>query len=270
MLKGRDLVQDIDSFQPETGEMAFWWLGQHSFIVKAAGRVIYLDPFLSEMEGRRTPPLLKPEEVTHAALITGSHDHADHIDRGVWPALAGASPQATFIVPELLRESVAKELNIPAGRMEGVDDGRTVQVDGVRITGIAGAHEFFDRDERTGLHPYMGFILEAGGVCFYYAGDTVKYEGLETKLKAWSYHAAFLPINGRDARRLKMNLIGNMTYQEAADLAGAIRPRLTVPAHWDMFEANSENPELFTEYMEVKYPELAARIPEPGERVVIR
>jgi L-ascorbate metabolism protein UlaG (beta-lactamase superfamily) len=80
----------------------------------------------------------------------------------------------------------------------------------------------------------------------------------------------FLPINGRDARRLKVNIIGNMTYQEAADLAGALKPGLVVPGHFDMFERNSENPQLFIDYMKVKYPQQKTLIPEHGRRVVAR
>ena len=57
-----------------------------------------------------------------------------------------------------------------------------------------------------------------------------------------------------------------MTYQEAADLAGAIRPGLTIPTHFDMFAANSENPQLFVDYMRVKCPHLATRVPRHGER----
>ncbi|MBR4124638.1 MAG: hypothetical protein IKR13_00405, partial [Victivallales bacterium] len=80
---------------------------------------------------------------------------------------------------------------------------------------------------------------------------------------------ALLPINGRDAWRLTHDCIGNMTYQEAADLAGLLTPRLTVPAHYDMFPNNQEDPWLFTEYMRVKYPRLATRIAKPGEICLI-
>jgi hypothetical protein len=63
-----------------------------------------------------------------------------------------------------------------------------------------------------------------------------------------------VPINGRDARRYSSNIIGNMTYQEAADLVGGLPVELTVPAHFDMFDGNSEDPQLMVDYMMVKYP----------------
>jgi len=89
---------------------------------------------------------------------------------------------------------------------------------------------------------------------------------MQARRRLWPLDLALLPINGRDARRLAANCIGNMTYQEAADLAGAIRPGLTIPTHFDMFADNGENPQLFVDYMRVKYPRLATRVPRHGQR----
>lgn len=266
MNKNQALIRDIDRCAVKRGHLAFWWLGQHSFVVKTSEAVLYLDPFLAQHPKRRIPPLLRPQDVTNADFIFGSHDHGDHIDREVWPALAKASPHATFVVPEILRSKVSQELDIPAGRFLGVDAGKAVKKPGIRITGIAAAHELLDPDPKTGKYAFLGFIIESGDCTIYHSGDCCIYEGLQTSLKRWKFDLAFLPINGRDARRLLSDCIGNMTYQEAADLAGAVQPGLTVPAHFDMFKGNMEDPTLFADYMRVKYPRLKVRIPEYGQR----
>ena len=254
MNSGKKLIQVIDNTVLDEGELAFWWLGQHSFIVKLLDRVLYLDPFLTEMPERQVPPLLSPNDITNASLFFGSHDHGDHIDRPVWPALANASPNAPFIVPDLLRKDLATDIGIDLERLIGLDDGKTVEFDGIRITGIAAAHEFLDQDPLSGRYPYLGFVVEGFGCCVYYAGDTCIYEGLLTKLKQWQFDVMFLPINGRDAERLAAGCVGNMTYQEAVDLAGTLNPRLAVPAHYDMFAMNPGDPNAFAQYMKVKYP----------------
>lgn len=270
MISGPALLHDINQTELPHGQCAFWWLGQHSFVVKLGARVIYLDPFLTAMEGRLIPPLLHPAEVRNADLICGSHDHADHIDRPAWPALSASSPSAVFAAPQhTLDRGLAGDLTIPDNRFVGFDAEQTKEIYGLRVTAIAASHEFFDRDARTGRHPYLGFVIEGHGCRIYHPGDTVKYEGLETRLKEFGkIDLAFLPINGRDARRYRAGIIGNMTYQEAADLAGAIAPELTVPAHYDMFEGNQENVLSFRDYMAVKYPRLKVRICEYGERVL--
>jgi L-ascorbate 6-phosphate lactonase len=269
MQTGRALIEDIRASVVPAGQAAFWWLGQHGFAVKLGQAVCYIDAFLSPLEGRQAAPLLQPQEVTNATLVLGSHDHADHIDRAAWPGIAAASPQAKFIVPALLRETIVREVGLPNDRVFGVDQDLTVEMGGVSVTAIPAAHEFLDRDPNTGLHPCVGFVVEGSGFRLYHAGDTCCYEGMLTLLRRWSFDLALLPINGRDAERLAAGCIGNMTYQEAADLAGAIRPGLTVPTHFEMFAANSEDPRRFLDYMRVKYPHLAALLPCHGQRTVV-
>jgi L-ascorbate 6-phosphate lactonase len=265
----QSLIDDINSCQVKHGQCALWWLGQHSFVAKLGAAILYIDPFLTHLDGRQIPPLAHASDVTNANIILGSHDHPDHIDRPAWPHLAKASPHATFVVPKLLREQIVKELNLPDNRVVGVDDGISINLHGVKITGVPAAHEFLDRQEKTGLHPFIGFVIEANGFCLYHAGDTCIYEGMQTILRKWKFDLALLPINGRDAKRFAANIIGNMTYQEAADLAGALKPGLTIPTHFEMFAANSENPQLFIDYMHVKYPKLNAIIPQHSHRLTI-
>lgn len=268
---GDQIRTDIESYEGEEGQFAVWWLGQHSFVLKFGKTTIYIDPFLSAMPERQVPPLLKPEQVTNADAICGTHDHMDHIDREVWPALAEASPQAKFIVPGLVKEDLIETLKMDRDRFRGLDDGLSFEIGEVTISAIPAAHEFLDRDSKSGSYPYLGFVLEGDHSIAYHAGDTCVYEGLYHRLRQWPrYDLMLLPINGRDAERYRKNILGNMTYQEAADLAGSFRAGLVIPTHWDMFEFNPGDPQAFVEYMQVKYPDVPARIPEYGRRLVVQ
>lgn len=270
MLTGYALLEDIRTCAPRKGECALWWLGQASYLVKLGRTVLALDPFLSAHAGRQVPALLQPAELKEVSLVFGTHDHRDHIDRPSWPAIARAAPAALFVVPAALLPRLAADLRLPSARFVGLDDGAFIDLNGVRVTGIAAAHEFLDRDPATGRYPYLGYLIEANGFALFHSGDSCAYEGLQTKLSRWQLDLALLPINGRDAVRLAAKCIGNMTYQEAADLAGALGPATTIPMHYDMFAKNSENPRLFLDYMRVKYPRLKARLCRHGERTILR
>jgi L-ascorbate 6-phosphate lactonase len=87
--------------------------------------------------------------------------------------------------------------------------------------------------------------------------------------RKWSYDVAFVPINGRDAKRYKEGIIGNMTFQEAADLLGGLNVALSVPDHYDMFDSNLGDPQAFVDYVNVKYPDRRVWVGEPTERVEI-
>ena len=251
---GERLVREIGDAEVGHGEALICWLGQHSYVVRLGGTVIYIDPYLTGSKWRLVAPVIDARDVADADIVTGSHDHTDHIDREALPALASASPGATFVVPKAVARKVSEGTGVPPDRFSPLNAGDKITVKGVTISAVPAAHEFLDIDETTGLYPYLGYVFEGNGVTIYHSGDTCIYEGMHGILREWSIDVAFIPINGRDARRYSSGCIGNMTYQEAADISGALGFGLTIPAHYDMFQGNSIDPELFMDYMKVKHP----------------
>ena len=262
-MTGRALF-DTHASRPEP---AFTWLGQHSFILTIGAEVVLIDPFLSEVPGRLVPPMFEPGAARGiVSLVCCTHDHIDHLD----PVAIEGMTQATdcnFLAPRACRQRML-ELGVPEDRLLLLDDQESVQFRDVTITGIKAAHEAFETDEQ-GHHKFLGLILESDGVTVYHAGDTVWWEGLQQRLRNWQLDVAFLPINGRDAVRYRDNVLGNMTYQEAADLAGGLEPGLVVPTHYGMFEFNTEDPSKFSDYLDVKYPRLRYQVPSLGLLTVI-
>ena len=118
-----------------------------------------------------------------------------------------------------------------------------------------------DENKKSVIEPEIyGHFSEHLGRCI--------YEGLYGRLREFGkIDVMFLPINGRDGKRYRGNTIGNMTYQEAVDLAGTLKPGLVVPAHYEMFENNQEDPLLFADYISAKYPDVRYWIGGHGEIV---
>lgn len=270
MKAGIELINEIDNCELPSGRAAFWWLGQMGQAIKIMDSVIYIDAFLSDKPDRNVAPILKPEEITNADFIIGTHDHWDHIDRDVWHQLSISSPNAMFVAPSCLIDSLSTEQEIPRSRLIGLNDGIAFNKKGITISAIPSAHEFLDQDTVTGSYPYLGYIIEGDGCVLYHSGDCCIYEGLQSKLRKWKHiDAMFLPINGRDGIRYRNHVIGNMTYQEAVDLAGTIKPGMVIPGHYEMFSTNSGDPKLFIDYLEAKYPGIKYWVGEHGEMVII-
>ena len=261
MLKNKALFDDIAA----TKDSAFWWLGQHSFIVKLGESIVLIDPFLAEMEARNIPPLFTPEDAASVQLVCCTHDHADHICPTAVSGLAKATT-AIFVAPKACQERMLS-LGVPAERLILLNPDEVATVNDVSVTAIKAKHEFFD-ETPEGFFPYLGYVLEGANKTLYHAGDTVWWEGLQAKLSKWKFDAAFVPINGRDAKRYKENVIGNMTYQEAVDLVGELGVALSVPDHYDMFDGNREDPQKFVAYMNAKFPGRRVWVGEPTQRVV--
>ena len=251
MLFNEKLMRDIELCQPQPGQCAFWWLGQMSLIVKTATRTLCFDLFLTDIPERLFPVPVRPELLHGIDAVFGSHDHLDHIDDPVWRAIAASSEETMFALPGGLSETVSRRLDIPAARLAGLEEGKDTLVNGIHVRMLKGAHEVLnDRNENA------IFIAEVDGITICHMGDTCLYDGLIAKLKAVGpIDILMLPINGRDARRLHSGCIGNMTWQEAVDLVGEVKPGLAIPGHYDMIAGNTENPMCFASYLEIKYPD---------------
>jgi L-ascorbate 6-phosphate lactonase len=125
---------------------------------------------------------------------------------------------------------------------EGVEQGRIVRV--------WPKSEFEARDFRlvgtfalptddTDLN-HMGFIFQfGGGPKIYITGDTDYHELLGAAAKH-EPDVMITCINGG---------FNNLSHWEAAQLAGAVKPKVAVPCHYDMFADNRIDPKQFRSAM---------------------
>lgn len=262
---GEALLDSVRGTTPAAGEAVFWWLGQHTYIVRFASRTVLIDPYLAESPRRTKPPMLTPAQCADFDWVLCTHDHTDHIDPAAIPGLAEAS-DAGFVSPWTTRERLAS-LGVPPERWHGINHRETLDLDGLRVTGIKAAHETF-QETAEGHFPFLGYLIECDGVRVYHAGDTLWWEGLQTELQSLCpIDVAFVPINGRDAARYLRQCWGNLSFAEAADLIGPLGVGLAVPAHFDMFTNNSEDPTRFTDYLAAKYPATPSWLGPAGDPV---
>lgn len=262
------LIREISESTLEENTLAFWKLGQMGYALRMGPYTVYLDAYLTAHPSRLFPSPLTPEEVVNADLVFGSHDHSDHIDRPAWKTIAKASPQALFAVPKALVDRLS-DLGIDHNRFWPLSDSVSRRCGTLTVTGIPCAHEMLDTDE-NGNHLYSGIILSNGRMRVCHLGDTCIYPGLLERLKLFApYDVLFLPINGRDGERLRRGCIGNMTFQEAVDLAGMVRPGLVVPGHYEMFRGNTEDVTKFTDYLDAKYPDVRCWVGESGDKMIV-
>lgn len=231
-----------------------WWLGQSGFLVRCDGATLLFDPYLSDSltqkyittdkpHTRMTQIPIAPEKLDFVDVVTSSHNHTDHLDADSLKPLFAANPNMKFVIPEANRAFVAERLEIDTSMPLGLNDSEKIEVAGWEIFGVPAAHEELETDE-AGRHKYMGFVVRRNGISIYHSGDTIPFEGMVEKLKPFDIDIALLPINGRlPERRVQGNLWGD----EAAQLAKEIGAKIVVPCHYEMFEFNTETPDLLVE-----------------------
>lgn len=249
--KDAALLADIARARAE-GRPRVWWLGQSGFLVVTAGATILFDPYLSDSltekyaatdkpHTRLTERVIDPGDLTGIDIITSSHNHTDHLDAATLLPLLNANPDAKLVIPRANRGFVLDRLGPLENRLLEIDAGETLTSGAAVMHGIPAAHNTVEKDD-SGRCRFLGYVAKAGGFTFYHSGDTLMHDGLVPALAPFAPDVAFLPINGnRPGRRVA----GNLDGREAAELARAIRARLAIPHHFDMFDFNTASPELF-------------------------
>ena len=248
------LLADIRAADQRDGGFRLWWLGQSGFLLQWQSLHVLLDPYLSDSltqkyretdkpHVRMTELVIDPAELTFVNVVTSSHNHTDHLDAETLGPILARNPSLKLVIPEANRTFVADRLKINPAMPIGLDDGVTLELLGIRVTGVASAHDTVERDEH-GHVKTLGYILRFGPWSVYHSGDTLRYEGMTEKLRPFSVDVALLPINGRAPER---RVAGNLSGPEAARLAHDIGAKLVIPCHFEMFEFNTATPDAFVE-----------------------
>ena len=256
------LLADIHASHRRDGGFRLWWLGQSGFLLQWQGIHVLLDPYLSNSltnkysgtdkpHVRMTELVIDPVRLSFADIITSTHNHTDHLDAETLCPILAANPPVKLVIAEANRTFVADRLKIDASLAIGLDDETSIEISGIRVSGIASAHETLECDER-GRAKFLGYVLQFGNWSIYHSGDTLRYEGMSEKLRPFGVDVALLPINGRVPER---RVAGNLSGPEAAQLAKDIEAKVVIPCHFDMFEFNTAPPaEFINECQKLRQP----------------
>jgi L-ascorbate metabolism protein UlaG (beta-lactamase superfamily) len=275
-IQGKALADEI-SHAKATGRpdaLDIWWLGQSGFLLQWNKRYLLFDPYLSDSltkkyartdkpHERMSELVIEPSLLTGIDIVTSSHNHTDHLDAETLLPIFYANPDITFVIPEANRVFVVDRLGCDPDFPVGLNDGISKIMDGITITGVPAAHNELERNEK-GECLYMGYVVRFGDFTVYHSGDTLWYDGMEDILKPFHVDAAFLPINGNKPER---RVAGNLNGDEAAQLGKAIKAKLVIPHHYDLFRFNTADPYEFAHAAEqIQQP---YRILSLGERLTI-
>ena len=256
--------------------VALSWLGQAGFALRtggtggtggAGGTTTLIDPFLSPWDGRLYESALPAARAEGVDLVLVTHEHVDHFDAGSAPAIAAASPEAVFVVPVPIVGMVT-ESGVAPDRVVGVQPGDDIELAGLRIRPVPAMHGVtmvdaygFGRELSGGLVRFLGFVLDAGGVRVYHAGDTIHFDGMEATLRDLEIDVGLLPINGRDPEREARGIVGNLSEREAAWLAREVAFDLLIPMHYDLFARNRGYPSHVVDSVDRDHPGVPVFVP---------
>ena len=244
--KDEALIAEMESLLHDDNNLHLWWLGQSGFLLQWNGKRVLIDPYLSDSltkkyaatdkpHSRISELVVRPELLKNISIVTSSHNHTDHLDADTLLPVFKNNPGIKFIIPEANRDFVAERVKCEKEFPVGLNDGKSVTIQGFTFYGIPAKHNEIERDE-NGNCRYMGYVIEFGNYKIYHSGDTLWFDEMVDLLKPFTVDVALLPINGNDPAR---KVAGNLNCREAAELAKAINAQCVIPCHYNMFTFNT-------------------------------
>jgi L-ascorbate 6-phosphate lactonase len=224
--------------------VALTWIGQAGFLLRTPVTRLALDPFLSDHPDRRFPAPVGVDDLTGTELVLASHEHLDHLDGPALRALLERDDHTRVVVPAPV-VPVAAEAGLPGDRLVAARPGEPIAAGDVTVHPVPALHGVHVADAYTHGLPgdgdqvrYLGYVLETPDGRLYHAGDTLRWPGQAELLADLGVEVALLPINGRDAAREALDIVGNLDAGEALALARDAAVATVVPMHYDLMEGN--------------------------------
>jgi len=250
-------MDDILNYTIPENQIGIWWLGQSGFIIKTPnGKITVIDAYLSNSAvnirldlDRLTPIPIQPEELICDYYIC-THNHIDHFDPETIERLKNKD-SITFIGPRNVVKAF-QQLKDPINNAVLLEAGETIQFRDISLTGT------FCIPNKDAVLDSIGVIFQHRGKTIYHSGDTGYHPFLEY-IEKFNIDLSMMCINGK---------LGNMNYSEAYLLCKAIKPKIVIPCHFDMFVNNFENPNLFCQLIEYKKTGITCLIPEIGIPII--
>lgn len=273
-----------------SAQAALFYLGQESFLIKYQEHYLLIDPYLSDYVDqncctetvkwqRKYPAPIFAEELDFIDYILCSHEHFDHADPWTLQTLARINPDAKFIIPSPMQDTILS-YGVTQEQIIGANADQAISLNmfpskttaeccsesKITVIPIPSAHEELHTDA-IGQYKELGYKILLGNLSIYHAGDCCIYNGLLKRIS--NADVMMLPINGRSYYKLQNDIIGNMTVEEAILLAKEGDAGMLIPMHYDLYEVNGINPAVFTDTLFQMNPRQKYHMFTPGERYIV-
>lgn len=202
--------------------MKVTYLGQAGLLFETEGKILMVDPYLSDSVKRKEPQNYRrvaPDErflKIKPDIIVLTHEHLDHTDPETLAHYITEDSEALVLAPLNAWKKLRSVFNTGKNNFV-MFNRRTVWTEGsIKFTAVKAEHS----DESA-----IGVIIEAEGKKYYITGDTLYNEDIFSDLPEKTDYV-FLPVNGRG---------NNMNMADAKRFCERINAK-AVPIHCGMFD----------------------------------
>ena len=267
------LLKQIELNNINENQLFIYYLGQSGYVVSIQETIIYIDPYLTdyienpiglnEKTMRRSfPSPIEPIEIERCDAIICTHSHVDHMDP--WTINKINTDFQLFTSVGAYEKS---DVIIPQSKVTFLYPEKTFILGEINIVPIPAAH--YELKDEFGQPDSLSILIQWKDRTLFFWGDGINYEGQYELLSGYNFEYFFAPINGRDKKREKQGIIGNIKENELAEFCSKLSISNIIPNHYDMFMNNTGSIDLFKKEMIKRNPNQSIITLNCGDKIEI-
>lgn len=217
-------LEEIESKNINDG-IILWSLSGPSFALRTPESLVYIDPYFggnpAPEQYRTTAVPINPEEIRITNVVLSTHEHLDHChNETLLPIQENTS--SLFIGPSSSIKMM-KGWGMDEKRIRELKSKDRLKIKDLNILALPA----YDPNEPHAIT----FLVSVQGINIFFGGDTSLNQEMESIGNKYEIDIAVLSY-GRT---------WYMSASEMIEFAGALRPKLLLPMHWELWRGHTGN-----------------------------
>ena len=265
---GTFLNQHIENYEVPKGEVALWWCGGPSWVLKTdEGGIFLIDQWcgpshyttidhcgVCKQNGaasmnwlRLNPQVIDPFSFNRVDGVFCTHVHNDHCDIYTVKGTMQTTDAKYVAPPETVKR--LKEFEVPDDRIITAHVGESIKMAGAEIVFLKNYDDCATKTGDGPAQPYdevaTSFLFKTSAGNILFLGDTWYNDGYVAIGQKYDIDVAIFDIGWNEP-----GAFDKMTPYDGARLGKALKAKVLIPDHWENWANSSSDPDMLVRQFE--------------------
>lgn len=265
---GTFLNQQIENYEVPKNEVALWWCGGPSWVLKTdEGAICLIDQFcgpshytdisycgVCKQNGapsmnwlRLNPQVIDPFSFHRVDAVFCTHVHNDHCD--IYTVKGTLQTTDAKYIGSKEAAKRLREFEVPGDRLVTAVVGESISIPGAEVEFLMNYDGSAINTGNGTMLPYedaaVSFLFKTSAGNILFAGDTWYHDGYAAIGERYDIDVAIAAMGYNEP-----GAFDKMTPYDVARFAKAVRTDVMIPDHWDNWANSTNDPDMLTRQFE--------------------